>query len=169
MPVYSRAKRAGQYRSGFEGKLAYQLTQEGARFGYESLKIKFQEPATNHTYTPDFILENGIIVEAKGRFLAADRKKHILVKAQHPELDIRFVFCNPNAKLYKGATSTYGDWCDEHGFQYARGAIPRAWLLEPAKPYLNTIREGVIPYVAERSHPSVSAIRKAPHPSKGTG
>ena len=81
-------------------------------------------------YTPDFILENGIIIETKGRFTAADRFKHWCVKEQHPEYDIRFVFSNPQAKLSKGAKSTYADWCDKHGFLYAKEKIPMEWIKE---------------------------------------
>ena len=43
-------------------------------------------------YKPDFILNNGIIVEAKGWFKPTDRVKHLLVQEQYPDLDIRFYF-----------------------------------------------------------------------------
>ena len=42
-------------------------------------------------------------------FTAADRRKHLAIKRQHPKLDIRFVFENSRRKLRKGAKSTYGD------------------------------------------------------------
>ena len=84
-------------------------------------------------YTPDFILPNGIIIETKGRFVAADRKKHLLIQQQHSELDIRFVFSNSRAKLSKGAKSTYGEWCEKHGFLYADKQIPEEWLSETTK------------------------------------
>ena len=32
------------------------------------------------TYTPDFVLPNGVIIETKGRFVAADRRKHLEIK-----------------------------------------------------------------------------------------
>ena len=76
------------------------------------------------------ILSNGIIVESKGRFVTADRKKHLLIKKQHPTLDIRFVFSNSKAKINKGSKTTYGDWCDKHGFLYADKLIPEEWLYE---------------------------------------
>ena len=84
-------------------------------------------------YTPDFRLPNGIIVETKGRFISDDRKKHLLVQQQHPDLDIRFVFSNSKAKLNKGAKSTYADWCIKHGFLYADKTIPEEWLNETAE------------------------------------
>ena len=113
-----------RYRSGFESKLANQLQRSGVDFEYETLKIEYRKVST---YTPDFILPNGIIVETKGRFTTADRKKHLLIQKQHPKLDIRFVFQNSRAKLYKGAKSTYAQWCDKHGFMYADKSIPEEW------------------------------------------
>ena len=94
---------------------------------YEKFTLPYTIPATQHKYTPDFILPNGIIVEAKGIFDVADRQKHILVKKQYPDLEIRFVFSNPKTKLYKGSKTTYGMWCEKHGYKYAKGYIPDSW------------------------------------------
>jgi hypothetical protein len=94
------------------------------------MKIEYIEPARTRKYTPDFILPNKIIVETKGRFTASDRKKHLLVKEQYPKLDLRFVFSNSRQKLYKGAKSTYADWCKKHGFKYADKSIPSSWIKE---------------------------------------
>jgi len=115
------------YRSGLEDDIVKDLNDRGVEFEYEKLKVQWQL-IENKTYTPDFKLPNGIIIESKGRFVAADRKKHIIIKRQHPFLDIRFVFSNSRAKLYKGAKSTYGDWCSKYGFLYADKRIPDEWL-----------------------------------------
>jgi len=115
------------YRSGLEDDISVDLKDRGVSFESETLKIKWTL-LENKTYTPDFILPNGIIIESKGRFVAADRKKHLKVKEQHPKLDLRFVFSNSRGKLSKGAKSTYGDWCDKHGFIYADKRIPDEWL-----------------------------------------
>ena len=121
------------YRSGLEDKISKQLQKSGVSFEYETLKIQYEVNETRR-YTPDFILPNGIIIETKGRFVAADRKKHLLIQQQHSELDIRFVFSNSRAKLSKGAKSTYGEWCEKHGFLYADKQIPEEWLSEVIKP-----------------------------------
>ena len=121
------------YRSGLEDKISKQLQESGVSFEYETLKIQYEVNETRR-YTPDFILPNGIIIETKGRFVAADRKKHLLIQQQHSELDIRFVFSNSRAKLSKGAKSTYGEWCEKHGFLYADKQIPEEWLNETTKP-----------------------------------
>jgi len=115
------------YRSGLEERVSKELEEAGVKYEYETQKIKYRVEE-DRTYTPDFILPNGIIVETKGRFVVADRKKHLLIQKQRPELDIRFVFQNSRAKLYKGAKSTYGQWCDKHGFLYADKSIPEDWL-----------------------------------------
>lgn len=115
------------YRSGLESKVSQQLSEAGVDFEYESFKIEY-EVQEFRKYTPDFRLPNGIIVETKGRFLPADRKKHLLIQKQHPDLDIRFVFSNSNSKLNKGAKSTYAEWCDKYGFLYADKWIPEEWL-----------------------------------------
>ena len=74
---------------------------------------------------------NGIIVETKGRFVPADRRKHLKVKEQYPKLDIRFVFTNSKTKINKGSKTSYSDWCKRHGFLYADKVIPESWLEEP--------------------------------------
>ena len=115
------------YRSGLEERVSEELDKSGVKYEYETQKIKYRVEE-DRTYTPDFILTNGIIVETKGRFTTADRKKHLLIQKQHPLLDIRFVFQNSRAKLYKGSKTTYGEWCDKWGFMYADKSIPEEWL-----------------------------------------
>ena len=116
------------YRSGLEEIVDSTLKQRNIDGEYEKHKIKYVVPATDHTYTPDFRLPNGIFVETKGRFVIEDRKKHVLIRKQHPELDIRFVFQNSKNKIRKGSPTTYADWCIKHGFIYADKTIPQEWL-----------------------------------------
>lgn len=118
------------YRSGLEETLGLQLERAGVPFTFETEKIAYQKPASNHKYTPDFSLPNGIIIESKGRFVTADRQKHLLVKKQHPDKDIRFVFSNSRQKISKGSKTSYADWCEKYGFKYADKVIPQAWLNE---------------------------------------
>lgn len=122
------------YRSGLEAIVAAAIASAGIAAEFETLKVPYTQPAKNRTYTPDFILPNGIIVETKGLFAVEDRQKHLWVKAQHPNLDIRFVFSNPKAKLRKGSPTTYADWCTKEGFQYAAKLVPSEWLTEPGEP-----------------------------------
>ena len=118
------------FRSGLEERIAEQLDKAGVEYTYEKVKLKYIKPASQHVYTPDFVLANGIIVETKGRFLMADRQKHILVKRHNPTLDIRFVFSNSNARISKTSRTTYAQWCIKNGFLYADKTIPKEWLDE---------------------------------------
>jgi hypothetical protein len=115
-------------------KIADDLNTKGVPFHYEKLKITYTVPEREAKYTPDFVLlKNGIIVEAKGIFDTEDRKKHLLIKSQHPELDIRLVFSRANAPIYKGSPTTHANWADHHGFKWAEKLIPEAWLKEPPR------------------------------------
>lgn len=132
---YGRKNVPGPYRSWLESKVADDLTSKGVDFGYETLKLPYLVPSRKATYKPDFILPNGIIVEVKGLFDSADRKKHLLVKEQHPDKDIRFLFSDAANTIGKASKTTYAEWCNKKGFLWAEGEkIPQAWLDEPGPP-----------------------------------
>lgn len=128
-----QSAKARGYRSGLEDTIQQILESIGVDGEYEKHKIDYTKPATHHKYTPDFRLPNGIFIETKGRFVTEDRKKHILIKEQHPELDIRFVFQNSKNKIRKGSKTTYADWCVKYGFKFAEKSIPLEWVKEVAK------------------------------------
>jgi hypothetical protein len=118
------------HRSGLEDKISEELKNAKIKAEYEKNRIKYSIPASEHTYTPDFVLPNGIIVEAKGIFDADDRRKHLLVREQHPNLEIRFVFSSPSTKIYPGSKTTVAEWCNKYGYKYATKLIPVEWLNE---------------------------------------
>jgi hypothetical protein len=133
-PTKAQAAKLKGFRSGLEDETADALKAQGIPFEYEKMKIEYVKPARKAKYTPDFkLLSNGIIVETKGRFVTEDRQKHILVKDQHPTLDIRFVFSNSRTRISKQSKTTYGMWCETHGFLYSDKTIPAAWLHEAPK------------------------------------
>ena len=115
------------YRSGLEDVISKDLKDRGVDFGYETVKINWKL-VENKTYTPDFILPNGIIIESKGRLVPEDRKKHLKVREQNPKLDIRFVFSNSRNKIRKGSKTTYAMWCEKNNFLYADKRIPDEWI-----------------------------------------
>lgn len=95
------------------------------------MKLKYTVPEKVRTYTPDFIVDGGrIIIETKGLFTTEDRQKMKLVKEQHPDLDIRFVFSNANARIAKRSPTTYAKWAESNGFPWAHKTIPLEWLKE---------------------------------------
>ncbi len=133
-----KAARKYGYRSGLELKVSDYLKEHKVKFVYEAVKIEWEDLAYR-TYTPDFVLFNGIIIETKGMFTAADRRKHLAIKKQHPKLDIRFVFENSKRKLRKGAKSTYAEWCIRYGFKYYDRIIPEDWLKEKVKTNIQSL------------------------------
>ena len=129
----TRAALAHGFRSGLEERISRQIEAAGVPVRFEEDKIKYIWPERSSTYTPDFTFnkKDGVFwVETKGRWTVEDRQKHLLIKEQHPDYDIRFVFSNQNAKLYKGSPTSYAQFCEKHGFQYAHKHIPDSWLEE---------------------------------------
>jgi hypothetical protein len=118
-----------KYRSRLEEKLARWFELNGYQFEYETLHLNYTVSAV---YTPDFILPNGVILEAKGYFKPEDRRKMLAVKKQHPELDIRLVFQAPHNTLTKTSKTTYAKWAEKHGFLWAPSYnIPLEWFETP--------------------------------------
>lgn len=130
---YSKRHNVNSYRSGLESNIAKQLEAKGLPVAFEQYKIAYIKPETKHTYLADFVLHNGIVIESKGLFDTEDRKKHLYLKDQYPDLDLRFVFSRSATKLYKGSPTTYAMWCEKNGFKYADKLIPVEWLKEPKR------------------------------------
>ncbi len=124
----TRCSKKYSYRSGLEETVHQSLSARGIDVPYEARKIPFTQPAKARTYTPDFILPNGIVIETKGLFTVEDRMKHLMIKEQYPQMDLRFVFTNANARISKRSNTRYKDWCDKHGFKWAHKEIPDSWL-----------------------------------------
>lgn len=140
-----RAARKHGYRSGLEKVICDKLTEDNIVYAYEETKVEWEDLAYR-TYTPDVILSNGVIVEIKGLFTPADRRKHLKIKKQHPQLDIRFVFENSRRKIRKGSKTSYADWCIRYGFRYHDKEIPEDWIKEKGK----TIKTKFIAYCGKK-------------------
>jgi len=139
-----------EYRSQLERDAAATLTEAGVPFTYEGDWVRYLVPEFEAKYKPDFTFAGcPIIIEPKGRFGGAtnnrrtggreaavkERQKFILLKEQHPELDIRFIFSRAKTPIYKGSKTTYAKWADDHGFKWAEKVVPPAWI-EEIKAYL---------------------------------
>ena len=136
------------YRSGLERQTAAYLHNVGMKFTYETYVYEYNEPLrknlatcadcgsqnlmrTGH-YTPDFFLENGLIIETKGRFMASDRRKMIAMKKDYPNERIAILF-GRNNKLSRQSTTTYTEWCDANGYTCSVsyiGEVPDSWLVD---------------------------------------
>ena len=113
------------YRSGFEQEVAKHLEESKIDYEYEKKKYDVVIP---RSYTPDFILPNGRVIEVKGYFDQEDRRLIRIFKEQHPDVDIRMCFQKPHQKLSKTAKMTYAMWCDKHNIPWCKGpCLPRRW------------------------------------------
>jgi hypothetical protein len=119
------------FKSGLECDTYDDLQARGVDVIYEERAVKFTPPAKERTYHPDFTLPNGILIETKGRFVTADRQKMKAIKAQYPNLDIRFVFGNAQNRISAASKTTYAMWAEQHGFKWADKKVPQEWLDEP--------------------------------------
>jgi len=131
-PIFKARYRrtAAGRRSKFEDKLVEDLKRQGIEALYEPFFMRYRPQAAKR-YTPDIVLPNGIIIEAKGYFFPEDRTKHLIIKQENPELDIRFVFQRSNNKISPASKTTYAGWCKRWGFPYTEKSIPETWLKEP--------------------------------------
>lgn len=124
----------GVFRSHYEQYIAEDAKKRGFDLEYETVVIPYDQPSVKRKYHVDFLLPNGILIEAKGgdpkAFTAQQRRKYILVKEQYPDLDLRFVFSNPDRPIYKGSPTTYAMWAEKNGFIWAHDVIPEDWFHE---------------------------------------
>lgn len=116
-----------KFKSGFEEWIWKSALRRNQKMEYETLWLTY---VISHKYNPDFILKNGIIIEAKGKFDQNSRRKMAAVKLAHPELDIRFVFQNANNRLSKRGKMTYWQWAEWKRFPWVEGDIPLDWFKE---------------------------------------
>lgn len=126
------ARKLGR-RSVFEKDMELLLDKAGVEHEFEPEVIPYEVSETRK-YTPDFrvVTKSGKVfyIETKGRFLAKERKKHLLLQKQRPDLDIRFVFYRAKEPIRKGSKTTCGMWAEKNGFLWADHTIPKEWLFE---------------------------------------
>ena len=115
------------FRSGLEERIADLLVELGVKYEYESTKVPY---VIQHNYTPDFILPNGVWLEAKGYWDSKDRKKIKSVIQQNPDIDLRMVFQAPYNTISKKSKTTYAKWCERNNIMWCSFSnIPIAWLM----------------------------------------
>ncbi len=123
----TKKKKTSKYRSGLEERVADLLSELGISYEYESKKISY---VIQHHYTPDFILPNHVILECKGYWDAADRRKIKTIKKDNPDIDLRMVFQSPYNKISKKSKTTYAQWCDNLDIPWTSYTnIPLDWLI----------------------------------------
>ena len=120
-------KKTKTFRSKLEQSVADILDKVGVKYEYETHKVAY---TIQHHYNPDFVLVNGVMLETKGYWDAADRRKIKSVVKDTPDIDLRMVFQAPFNKISKKSKTTYAQWCEKHGIKWASAhAIPIDWLI----------------------------------------
>ena len=115
------------FRSGLEERVADLLVELGVKYEYESTRVPY---VIQHNYTPDFILPNGVWLEAKGYWDSKDRKKIKSVIQQNPDIDLRLVFQAPYNTISKKSKTTYASWCEKNNIKWCSFSnIPITWLM----------------------------------------
>lgn len=96
----------GHYcRSGWEANYARYLTFIGTAYQFEPQRfVLTRDDGTQTAYTPDFLIEHRTFVEVKGRWVAADREKVALFRAQQPDYTLVCV----GAEQYRAIRQKYG-------------------------------------------------------------
>ncbi|MEG3162983.1 hypothetical protein U1701_00065 [Sphingomonas sp. PB2P19] len=104
------------FRNPYEARCARDL---GKGWQYEQVKLPYMLECN---YLPDFVdVANKRIVEAKGLFDAADRRKMAAIKRTYPHYSIEIWFTNPDKTISKSSKTTYAAWCDRQGIAWKRG------------------------------------------------
>ena len=130
-----------KYRSKFERSIGTNLTKRGIKFLFEPFKMVYylkkrgavcldcgsKNCREKHHYTPDFVLPNGIVIEAKGHFTGPMRTKTREVIAANPDIELRMLFMR-DQWISKKKKHKYSEWCDKNGIKYAFVKVPQEWV-----------------------------------------
>jgi len=114
----------------FEARVISDLLARDIPHVYEPEKLAY---FVERHYVPDLKIGK-MIVELKGYFRQDSQRKMKAVKAQYPDLDIRFVFQKASStiqgakKRKDGSKMTCQEWADRNGFIWAEETIPKEWL-----------------------------------------
>lgn len=116
------------HRSKFETNFNELCKEEGFDLGYETSVLPFTTEVQKRRYIPDWTIKSGWYIETKGRLVAADRRKMLYVKQQHPEARILVVFQRYQNKLYPGSPTTYGEWATKNDIEWCAYQDKYIWL-----------------------------------------
>lgn len=139
-----------RYRTEFEALTAEYLLSRDISFEYEPARLRYKDKDGRKRITqPDFHLKpksndphGGMFVEAKSLLKHDHLSRYEHLKEQRPDLDIRFVFEEPDRTISHysvddggGETRavSYAEWADMNGFKWAGETIPNAWIKELKK------------------------------------
>lgn len=133
-------------RSKYEEKVAAYLKENKVKFEYEPFSVLYWRSVRGGNcaacdsnkvrkaawYTPDFVLKNEIIIEAKGKFTPSNRTAMLELLDTSDYINrgnyrVLFMRDNPFGKR----KTTYTEWCAKHDITAAvslNGEVPKEWL-----------------------------------------
>jgi hypothetical protein len=91
------------FRSSWEANFARLLNHLHISWGYENKTYSLEDGC--YSYTPDFILKNGVHIELKGWFTEKSKKKINLFRKEYPNVKLIII----DRKTYKKIYSKYKD------------------------------------------------------------
>lgn len=106
-----------KYKSKYENEVAQIL---GSLVKYETDILYYIVPETIRKYNPDFTFKSKkpIYLETKGKWTPEDRKKHVLLKEQYPDIKIVLLFQDASKRISKKSKTTYGEWATKHNLTW---------------------------------------------------
>jgi hypothetical protein len=114
-------------RSQFERDVLENALTNGQPAEYEPRAFEYSV-LIERTYTPDFVLPNGLWVECKGYFTPEDRRKMMWLRKSFPHQRIALLFQKDNT-LGRGSKTRYSEWAERKGFLWHVGdTIPPTWF-----------------------------------------
>lgn len=118
---------ANGYRSKFEYDFSKKLKELKLKVEYESEKISYIQPEKVKKYCPDWKIKDGVFIETKGRFTAADRQKILWVRESNPKSKVYLLFQQAENTLSKKSRTTYRQWCEKHNIICADIKETKVW------------------------------------------
>ena len=93
----------------------------------------------------------GSLSRTKGRFVTADRQKHLMIASQYPLLDIRFVFSNPRNRISKAEQDDLREVCEKNQFRVRSKDDPNG--MAPGRSYTQTSVNATMHHPGTGTHP----------------
>ena len=136
-PVTPEARRKARLAyQPFYKKVEIQLKKQGVEYelNNKDKAIEYISCKKTKVFVPCFVMSDGMIIECVSGLLARDCRKYLLLREQHPDLDIRFVFEIDNMKILGGDGLSLAEWAASNRFHWAKKLIPLEWMVEIASP-----------------------------------
>jgi hypothetical protein len=136
------------FRSTWEANIARILNYKNIKYEYESeyiqLDLSNEKVNITPTYIPDFILDDGSIIEVKGFWDSRSKAKMKLVKEQYPDRKILVIDCDLYTCINKKYSSIIDTW-EEDKPSLTDDIIQVVGITIPTrKPFVSALKKGEI-------------------------